>query len=328
MEEILYRSSRAICSAITGTEVQRKCIPHVLDDLIGLETRPACLTEIAFNLCSVIHENRESLEDWKGLLLASLEIGFRHLSHQDQPARFWFFSIEIHPGIADVVFGSRKSEAIADLLHARILCRSPCSPGDILAERLVCLHNLVPSSPRLRRLVIRSVELIGYGKFEEVGVERFVGLLNHLHVAVEDMDDHSKWLELLLETLKTPERAQHLSYWYWELLVELVTSEQLPSINGAAYYLEITAFLAGAQEWNKLECWMGTVWALWPPEADGITEEDLGHSIHLLFRKRPGAFEKLKQWMEQWSQTNDEKIPDSFQRICERAQEVAQRDTP
>ena len=230
--------------------------------------------------------------------------------------------------MADAVFGSQKIEAIADLLHARIVCRPVCSPSGILVERLVCLHNLVPFSPRLRRLVIRSVELIGYGNFEGVGVERFVELLNHLHVTVEDMDHQSKWLELLLETLQTPERAQHLSYWYWELLVELATSEQLLSTSGAAYYPEITAFLTEAQEWNKLECWMGTVWTLWSPEADGITEEDLCHSIHLLFLKRPGAFQKLKQWAAQWSQRFNENIPESFRRICERAQEAVQRDTP
>jgi len=326
MEQILDRLSQVIRSAIVGTKVQRKCVPHVLHDLIGLETRPACLTRIAFDWCSVIYENHESLGDWKGLLLASLEIGFRHLDSQDQSTFFWRTSAEIHPEMVDAVFGSQKSEAIADLLHARIVCLSPCRSSGILAERLVCLHNLVPFSPRLRRLVIRSVGLIGYGKFEEVGVERFVGLLNHLHVAVEDMDDRSKWMELLLETLQTPERAQHLSYWYWELVVELAVSQALWRV--PTYNPRISKFLIEAQEWSKLECWMGTVWMVWSPEADGITEEDLGHSIHLLFLKRPGAFEKLKQWMEQWSQTNDENIPDSFQRICEQAQEVTQRDTP
>ena len=214
MEEILHLLSQAIRSAIIGTGVQCKCVPHVLHDLIGLETRPSCLTEIAYNWCSVIYETRESLGDWKGLLLASLEIGFRHLDPQDEPTRFWFTSTETHSQMADAVFGSQKIEAIADLLHARIACRPVCSPSGILVERLVCLHNLVPFSPRLRRLVIRSVELIGYGNFEGVGVERFVELLNHLHVTVEDMDYQSKWLELLLETLQTPERAQHLSYWY------------------------------------------------------------------------------------------------------------------
>jgi len=75
-----------------------------------------------------------------------------------------------------------------------------------------------------------------------------------------------------------------------------------------------------------LMTWMGTVWILWPPEADGITEEELGRSILLLFRQQLGAFQKLEQWMEQWSQINITNIPESFQRIRKQAQEAAQRD--
>jgi hypothetical protein len=45
-------------------------------------------------------------------------------------------------------------------------------------EYLVDLHNMVPFSPRLRQLFVRSVELIGYKRFAEGGAERFVELLN------------------------------------------------------------------------------------------------------------------------------------------------------
>lgn len=89
------------------------------------------------------------------------------------------------------------------------------------AERLVGLYSLVPSSSGLRQLVIRSVELIGYKGFEGVGVERFVQLLNDLHVTIEDMDRKPEWLRILLDTLQSPETVQHLFHWYWELLAEL-----------------------------------------------------------------------------------------------------------
>jgi hypothetical protein len=99
---------------------------------------------------------------------------------------------EHHRGLVDVVFQSQESEVIADLLHAWTTESMSHDPAYTLlgfcAEHLVGLHDLVPFSPRLRRLVIRSVELIGYKGFEGVGVERFIGLLNHLHVTVEDMD--------------------------------------------------------------------------------------------------------------------------------------------
>jgi len=337
MEETLHQLSRAIHSAIAGTEFQRECIPHVLHDLIGLETRPACLTEIAFDWCSVIYENRESLGDWKGLLFASLEIGFRHLDPQDSSIRSGYSLTCAKPyqEIEDVAFGSQKSEAIADLLQAYNRGALQYTSRGTLAERLVCLHNLVPFSPRLRQLVIRSVELLGYRQFEEVGVEKFIGLLNHLHVTVEDMDSwaewsnfRAEWLDLLLVTFQTSEGALRLSHWYWELLVELTISWPPGLYRRVTYNSQITTFLAEAKEWSKLECWMGTVWVLWPPGANEKTEEDLGHSIPLLFRKRPGAFEKLKQWMEQWSRINHREIPESFQRICEQAYKAAQRDTP
>jgi hypothetical protein len=102
---------------------------------------------------------------------------------------------EHHRGLVDVVFKSQESEAIADLLHAwtaEILSMSrQHALLNICTGHLVGLHDLVPFSPRLRRLVIRFVGLIGYKGFEGVGVEGFIELLNHLHVTVEDMDEPS-----------------------------------------------------------------------------------------------------------------------------------------
>ena len=319
-EQILYQLSKAICSAICGTEVQRGFIPYVLRDLIALEARPGCLTEIAYYWCSVIYENRQSLGDWEGLLLTCLEIGFRRLDTQELSTSHTLTHTDHHLEMVDAVFGSQNSEAIADLLLAwntSYILIGACT------EQLVCLHDLAPFSLRLRKFAIRSVELISHEGFKGVGTERFVGLLDHLHVTVKDMEDSYEWLRLLLETLRTSEGPRHLSHWYWELLVELAILRS-PDVT---YDPQIMTSLIEAQEWSKLECWIATVWIAWPPEADGIMEEDLGRSTLLLFRQRPGAFRKLGQWMEQWSQKNGRKIPEEFQRICQQAQEVVQRDT-
>lgn len=77
----------------------------------------------------------------------------------------------------------------------------------------------------MRRLVIRSVELISYKGFEGVGVEKFIDLLNHLHVTVKDIDSGSVWAVLLLDTLRGPEGARNLSHRCWNLLVGLVILE-------------------------------------------------------------------------------------------------------
>ena len=322
MERIIYQLSKAIGSAIVGTEVQPGFIPHVLRDLVDLETRPMCLTEIAYDWCSEIYESRRNLKGWEGLLLTCLEIGFRHLDPQDQVAIPKLTHTEHHLGMVDIVFESQNGDAIADLLHSWTIGYSLHIPSDTRVERLVCLHNLVPFTSRLRRLVIRSVELVGCEGFKGVEMERFVELLNHLHVAVEDMDDERCWETLLLGTIKSFEGTRLLSHLYWELLVELAIL-QPQVLHEVTYNPQTMVSLTEAQEWSKLECWIATVWISWPPEADGITEEDLSRSTLLLFRQRPGAFQKLEQWMERWSQKAGNDAPESFQRICKQAQQAA-----
>jgi len=203
----------------------------------------------------------------------------------------------------------------------------PRELGDELLSscaRHLGLHNLVPFSSRLRRLVIRSVELIGYWGFEGVGMERFVELLNHLHVTAEDMDDEHCWATLLLDTIQSSEGAQHLSHSYWGFFMELKVSKSWLKLDPARS-LQIIKSLTEAQEWSKSECWIGIVWM---PGSGETMEEDLEHSIVLLFRQRPGALQKLEQWMERWSQETGEEIPEPFRGICKRAHEAEQPDAP
>ena len=332
VERILYQLSKAIVSAIGGTYNQHKLIPLVLRDLIKLETRPACLSKMAYEWCSVIYENHRSLEGWENLLFACLEIGFRHFDLQGLFISTTLAHTEHHRELVDVVFKSQESEAIADLLlafttrdYSLELAHASLS---ICTGHLVSLHNLVPFSSRLRQLVIRSVEVIGYKGFEGAGVERFIDLLNHLHVTVKDIDSGSVWAVLLLDTLRGPEGVRNLSHWYWDLLVELVILESPWLESGFTYDPRIMTILVEAQEWSKLECWMGTLWILSPPGVSGATEEEFNHSMLSLLRQRPGAAKELEQWMERWGQINHKDIPESFRRICEQAREAAQRDAP
>jgi len=300
----------------------------MLGELIELENRSERLTRITYEWCSVICKNRDSLEDSERLLPICLEIGFRHLDFRSLSAKTSITHTEHHRGLVDVVFKTQETEVIADLLLAWTTRNIPQELGDkwlsSCAGHLVGLHNLVPFSPRLRRLVIRSVELIGYGGFEGVGVERFVELLNHLHVTVEDMDYTHSWAGLLLDTIQSSEGARHLSHSYWGFLVELKVSKSWLRLDPARS-LQIIKSLTEAKEWNKLECWIGIVWML---GAGGMTEEDLERSMVLLFRQLPSALQKLEQWMEQWSQETGEEIPESFKGICKQAHEAEQPDAP
>ena len=324
MERILEKLSKAIYSAISDTHPTHWPIYDVLHSLTRLENRPDLLTEMAYGWCSVIWENRQSCGDWETLLLLSLEIGFRHLDPQCWWVTYELTHTEHHQALADVVFGSKKSEAIADLLYAWTASFKRASTLlGIYAGHLISLQNHIPRSPRLRRLVIRSVEHIGYKGFEDVGTERFVDLLNCLHVCVVDMDYKSNWVPLLLGTIKSSGGARHLSNHSWELLVELAILVSRP-FEETAYSSCVAGFLVESQEWDKLECWMGVIWMAWPPETDAMME-DLERMMVSSFRQRPDAAQKLEQWMKRWGQRRGRDIPESFQRICKRAYEAAQQ---
>ena len=153
---ILCQLSKAIVSAVSGTDTQRSFILGILNDLTRLETRPVCFPGIAYEWCSVMCENRRSLRDRESLLFTCLEIDFRHLDPQELFNNTMLTRIEHHRELVEVVFKSRKSEAIADLPNALITINHFSSPVyallGICTEHLVSLHDLVLFSPRLRRL--------------------------------------------------------------------------------------------------------------------------------------------------------------------------------
>ena len=290
---------------------------------------------MAYKWCSLICEGQSS-EDREGLLLNSLEIGFRHLDpHNVEVQDLYFTHTDHHRGLVDVVFKSENSEAIADLLCAWVIQNRRLKPPHTLlglcTEHLVDLHNVAPFSSRLRRLIIRSVEIIGYKGFEGVGVERFVEWLNHLHADVKDMGSAQTWIPLLLGTIRSLGGARYLSNQFWQLLAEFMIGwppSSLSSLLGAGGYTtyspQVTVSLLEAEEWDKLECWMGIVWITRPPETEETTE-DLKCAMVSLFRHRPGAATKLTQWMEQRCKRGGV-VSEYFERICEQAHGAAQQD--
>ena len=127
------------------------------------------------------------------------------------------------------------------------------------------------------------------------------------------------------------EGTQHLPHSYWELLPELAFLTLEPWGYEVSDSAEITKSLVEAQEWDKLECWIGVVW-MSLGVVDGIEEEieeDLESSMMLLLRRRPRATQKLKKWIERWCQETGRSIPESVQRAFERAHEAVQgQDVP
>lgn len=331
LEQVLSRLSEAIVPALCTFNPRLHLLQYILHDLTKLETRPWRLTEMAYGWCSVICENTQGAGYHRNLLLLSLEIGFRHLHPHRSTLPVKLTHTIHHRHLVDIVFESRNGDLIADVLHAwtlRTYTDEPLWLLDMCVRHLIDLHHLVPFSSKLRQLVIRSVALIGYRGFEQMGVERFIELLDHLHVGIEDIGEWTRWGRLLLDIVQSTEGIQHLSHQSWGLLVEPRILGQLRGGDDITYDPQITTYLEGAKEWEKLECWMGVIWMLWPPETER-SKENLERAMVSLFRQRPGAPRKLKQWMDRWSQHDGQRREDvfkTFQWVCKRAHETSQQE--
>jgi len=159
-------------------------------------------------------------------------------------------------------------------------------------------------------------------QFEQVGVEGFIKLLNDLQVSTKDLTHEYEpgWVELLIDTIQSSEKIQHLWISYWELLAGLVVDWRHRLVD-RTYNPQIMISLQDAKEWDKLVCWIGVVWLVWPPEGGKTTGEDLELAMLLLFHQLPGALQKLEEQMEQWSGWIG--IPESFKQICKQVHDKA-----
>lgn len=72
---------------------------------------------------------------------------------------------------------------------------------------------------------------------------------------------------------------------------------------------------------------MGILWMLREANSTAEQDQDLGRPTLLLFRQRSGVVQKLKKWMEQWSQANYKEIPELLEEITD-MQEAERPDAP
>jgi len=313
-------------TAIDTSHPKCRLLQDLLTRLCKLGNRSSQLTEMTYEWCSTVCENYPCVIDGKDLLLLSLKIGFRHLNPKDHWVEAKLTHTNHHKQMANIIFESGDDGTIADLLHVWTSYSHSHGPPTWLNICARYLINLQPSSQRLRKLVIRTIMAIGYQGFEEVGVEGLVGLLSHLCISIEDVDHKGDWVKLLLDIAQSSEGAQHLPNSYWELLVELVVSYPW-LLEGSNYNPHTMVSLESAEEWDKLEYWVGIVWMVWPPGCGKTTEEDLEHITLLLVHKQPGAIQKLGQWVERWNKRSSKGIPKALQQICEQAYpKVAEQD--
>ena len=302
----------------------------MLKSLADWGNRPSCLRVAAYEWCSAICKRYQSLEDGQELLFLSLKIGFRGLNFPYHTIDVRLIHTKHHQHVGDIVFNSGNGEAIADLLKA---WNEPTDTLykllDMWPRLLIRLQPAILTSQRLRRLVIRSIERIGFQEFEDVRVEELTALLDRLNVGVADIMLRKDWLRLLLYIVRSPEGRRSLSYPYWEFMVELADYVEWFRDASTDYDLKIMFSLEEEEEWDKLECWSGLVWSQRSLKIDTITE-DLERATLSLLRQRPGALRKLqvRAWVAHMEDPSE--YLGCLQWICERGglEVVSQEDPP
>ena len=317
LQAILSELSCAIVTVIEDPSHPQRCyLAYILRGLTRWTARPPRFSAMACEWCSAICGEHQELEMGEKLLLLSLETVFRYVNPRRSLDQIFFYP-QHHQYMADIVFWSQQDEAIADLLRAFIQHSthhpfSAIRPLDRCAKHLVDLPSL-DSSPRLRSLVIQSIELIGHRGFREVGLENIVRLLNHLGVGVDDINSESSWIDLLVGIIESHEGRDRLAYPYWEFLAEFSLPYSQHRQDLSDYYPQIMIILQGIQEWDRLACWIYFVWLEWslPP---GEELEDLERTTVLLFHQRPDSIQKFKEWRGR----SQRYIPMAFREICGR----------
>ena len=117
------------------------------------------------------------------------------------------------------------------------------------------------------------------------------------------------WCAILMEIIWSTE-AQHLAIHSWKFLAELVIQAYL---RRTTYHSDVTTSLMDAQEWDKLECWVGIVWMACSLELVGKELED---AMEALEKERPGA---LRKRMERWSEERGGlPLLKPFQQTCDK----------
>lgn len=145
----------------------------------------------------------------------------------------------------------------------------------------------------------------------------FVGLLNDLQICENDINYGFEWLKILLSTIQCSVEPQSLSHSYWELLLKFAVHWSGRPIF-RAHDSHVVMALDSCKEWDKLKCWIGIIWMIWPPEGGETGEEDLKHIMLSLSHQKPGAIQELEKQMEQWSSEWPwVNISESFQQICQ-----------
>lgn len=323
MTQVLIHVSRAIGPALRTPPPNCSLIREVLRILTKMERTPE-LTGVVYRWCDTIWEDGRQYPGWKSLLLLSFEVAFRHYHPDSLPRPPGLLHAKHHQEFIKLIFTTNDSEAIADLVCASYML------GGWKQAFAVCGQyvdwSTGPFTPsekaaRLRKFFSACAETCGIEVFGVAGKIHFVKLLNFLQIGLKDFvlpPRNSNWPEVLLAIIESLGDFEPLAIEYWELLVELAILgiEKRPADREA-----VMEYLVKERAWAELECWMGFVWMSNPP-GRGEPMVNIVDKMMQLFLNRPGADQKLKEWMGRWEEECGGPVPENFEPTCQRALEI------
>ena len=325
---VVSQLSLAVIAAIPASHPRHSFLGGVLSKLAEWDSRPSQLKTEAYEWCSAICEEYQGLGVVRQLLLDSLKIGSRGRRRRGWPIESAYRKRHLH--MANTVFNSGDDELIRGLLRTLVGedLDTPTLLGRLPSD-LICLWlDDSTSGPKLRQLVIRSVECLGPLPGDRVGEKKFTALLNRLRVGTDEMDSKESWLKLLQRVVRSSQGRHDLPHSYWELIVELPVEVALvpPTDNNLQFTslirfipslkedLQVMSSLEKEKEWEKLEYWSGYLWLQWFPSFNTILDV-LAPTTLSLFRNRPIALQNLEQWVKRsrWP----EQCSECLRSICE-----------
>ena len=222
------------------------------------------------------------------LLPITLEIGFRLAAPgHDQPVPDMK-----HPPYDEqmfrVAFSNDDDEVIADAMWAWIT--SDHGPlGSLVGHLNKRAAKDEPFPPRLRRACICAIERTWRSELVEPVLET-VRLLNHLDVDMNDVVHCHKWETLLVGVIRSPTGLESLPSHYWSLLDKLA-AVRVEGVDFSPHDMEVMGTLEEAEDWEKLEVWMASVW-----QSAGVPVESMQDMVRVtttLLSQRPSAYSGL-----------------------------------
>ena len=294
-------------------------LQSIMSHLATWEESPVRLNKAAYQWCSAIAEklgnlglggippgNRlpphrprsrgpqdETAPGYTDLLLTALKVGFRRSESRNSDLEY----TPHHERMFDIAFSSDDDDVIADAARAWVVDPDRAEISSFVRYLAKRMEVAAPFSPRLRQTIIRVIQQARFSdNLKAAGLElETARLLDRLDLDVGEAEgvDHWVWQQLLVSLVRSPTGRKGLSSNCWRLLGKLAVGGSWTSLTLNEVEMEVLRSLYDAEDWEKLEAWMLTVWPYigcwseeWTKDVEQMTLE--------LFQRRSSAISRFE----------------------------------